>query len=203
MTTRLTKGMRLVVATHNLGKVREIDDLISPFGLNAASAGELGLPEPDETGTMFACNARLKSRAAADATGLPALADDSGLCVAALDGAPGIFSARWAGAAKDFASAMSRVEQELAIRGAKRPEDRRAHFVSALCLSWPGGEDQIFEGRAFGTLIWPPRGDKGFGYDPMFLPDGGKFTFGEMEPAAKHAVSHRAFAFAKFVKACL
>jgi XTP/dITP diphosphohydrolase len=199
---RLQKDMRLIVATHNAGKVREINDLIAPFGLNAVSAGELGLPEPDETGTMFASNARLKARAAADATGLPALSDDSGLCVDALDGAPGIFSARWGGTKKDFNAAMARVERELATRGAVKPDQRRAHFVSALCLSWPGGEDQIFEGRVFGTLVWPPRGNQGFGYDPMFIPDGGIETFGEMQPQAKHAISHRAQAFDRFVRTC-
>jgi XTP/dITP diphosphohydrolase len=200
---RLAKGMRLVVATHNPGKVREINDLIGPFGLDAVSAGELGLAEPDETGTMFASNARIKARAAADAAGLPALADDSGLCVDALDGAPGIFSARWGGPQKDFAVAMARVERELQLRGAVVPEQRRAHFVSALCLSWPGGTDEIFEGRVFGSLIWPPRGTRGFGYDPMFVPDGMTASFGEMEPLAKHAISHRARAFEKFVAACL
>jgi XTP/dITP diphosphohydrolase len=203
VTRRLQKGMRLIVATHNAGKVREINDLIAPFGLDAVSAGELGLPEPDETGTMFASNARLKARAAADAAGLPALSDDSGLCVDALDGAPGIFSARWGGAKKDFNAAMARVERELQLRGATAPGQRRGHFVSALCLSWPNGEDQIFEGRVFGTLVWPPRGNQGFGYDPMFLPDNGSDTFGEMEANAKHAISHRAHAFDKFVKACL
>lgn len=203
MTRRLQTGMRLIVATHNPGKVREINDLIAPFGLDAVSAGELGLPEPDETGTMFASNARIKSRAAADAAGLPALADDSGICIDALDGAPGIFSARWGGKAKDFNAAMARVERELALRGATAPEQRRAHFVSALSLSWPGAEDQIFEGRVFGTVVWPPRGMQGFGYDPMFVPDGGAQTFGELQPDAKHAISHRARAFETFVKVCL
>ncbi len=200
---RLQKGMRLVVATHNRGKVREINDLIGPYGLEAVSAGELGLPEPDETGTMFASNARIKSRAAADAAGFPALADDSGICVDALDGAPGIFSARWGGPAKDFTAAMARVERELALRGATQPAQRKAHFVSALSLSWPGGGDDIFEGRVFGTVVWPPRGSRGFGYDPMFVPDGANETFGEMEPDDKHAISHRARAFAQFVMACL
>lgn len=200
---RLQKGMRLVVATHNRGKVREINDLIGPYGLEAVSAGELGLPEPDETGTMFASNARIKSRAAADAAGFPALADNSGICVDALDGAPGIFSARWGGPAKDFTAAMARVERELALRGATQPAQRKAHFVSALSLSWPGGGDDIFEGRVFGTVVWPPRGSRGFGYDPMFVPDGANETFGEMEPDDKHAISHRARAFAQFVMACL
>ena len=200
---KLTRGTKLVVASHNAGKVREINALIAPFGLEAVSAGTLGLPEPDETGTMFASNARLKSRAAADASGLPALADDSGLCVAALDGAPGIFSARWGGAAKDFNAAMERVHRELTLRGALLPPDRQAHFVSALSLSWPGGEDRIFEGRAFGEVVWPPRGTLGFGYDPMFLPDGYDETFGELDPAEKDKISHRAKAFEKFVRGCL
>ena len=194
--------MKLVVASHNTGKVREINDLIAPLGLNAVSAGVLGLPEPDETGTMFASNARIKARAAAQASGLPALADDSGLCVAALDGAPGIFSARWGGPGKDFKAAMARVHHELSVRGAMLPSDRAAHFVSALCLSWPDGEDQIFEGRAFGEVVWPPRGERGFGYDPMFLPDGCDQTFGEMEPSEKDKQSHRARAFERFVRTC-
>jgi XTP/dITP diphosphohydrolase len=200
---RLVRGTKLVVASHNAGKVREINALIAPFGLEAVSAGALGLSEPDETGTMFASNARLKSRAAAQASGLPALADDSGLCVDALDGAPGIFSARWGGDKKDFNVAMERVQRELQVRGATLPSDRTAHFVSALSLSWPDGEDQIFEGRAFGEVIWPPRGTLGFGYDPMFLPDGEHLTFGELAAAAKDKISHRARAFEKFMKACL
>lgn len=204
MTTRkLMRGTKLVVATHNPGKVVEINALIAPYGLEAVSAGALGLPEPDETGTMFASNARIKARAAAEATGLPALADDSGLCVDALDGAPGIFSARWGGVAKDFNAAMQRVDRELAARGAALPSDRAAHFVSALCLSWPDGDDQIFEGRAFGEVVWPPRGDLGFGYDPMFLPDGYDETFGEMAAVEKDKISHRARAFEKFMRACL
>ena len=205
---KLTRGTKLVVATHNPGKVIEINALLAPFGLEAVSAGALGLAEPDETGTMFASNARLKSRAAANASGLPALADDSGICVDALDGAPGIFSARWGGAAKDFNAAMARVQRELTLRGATLPSDRAAHFVSALSLSWPTtkdqvGEDQIFEGRAFGEVVWPPRGTLGFGYDPMFLPDGEEQTFGEMDPVAKDKISHRARAFEKFMRACL
>ncbi len=200
---KLVRGTKLVVASHNPGKVREINALIAPYGLEAISAGTLGLPEPDETGTMFASNARIKSRAAADASGLPALADDSGICVAALDGAPGIFSARWGGAVKDFNAAMARVNRELEVRGARLPSERAAHFVSVLCLSWPNGEDQIFEGRVFGEVVWPPRGAGGFGYDPMFLPDGHEQTFGEMDPDAKDKISHRARAFEKFVKACL
>ena len=200
---KLTRSTKLVVATHNPGKVREINALIAPYGLQAVAAGDLGLPEPDETGTMFASNARIKARAAADASGLPALADDSGLCVDALDGAPGIFSARWGGTAKDFDAAMARVNRELELRGARLPSDRAAHFVSVLCLSWPDGDDQIFEGRAFGEVVWPPRGTLGFGYDPMFLPDGYEQTFGELDPIEKDKISHRARAFEKFVRGCL
>lgn len=203
MSRKLVRGTRLVVATHNPGKVVEINSLIAPFGLEAVSAGAIGLPEPDETGTMFASNARIKSRAAANAARLPALADDSGLCVDALDGAPGIFSARWGGAKKDFKAAMERVHRELEVRGAKLPSERSAHFVSALCLSWPDGDDQIFEGRVYGEVVWPPRGARGFGYDPMFLPDGYDETFGEMDPDEKDKISHRARAFERFVKGCL
>ncbi len=199
---RLTKGMTLVVASHNKGKVREIDDLIRPFGLNAIAASTLSLAEPDETGTMFASNALIKSRAAAKASGHPALADDSGICVDALDGAPGIFSARWGGPSKDFAAAMARVARELDQRGVSMTTKPRAHFVSALTLSFPDGEDRIFEGRVFGHLVYPPRGSNGFGYDPMFIADGQTVTFGEMEANAKHAISHRANAFKKFVAAC-
>lgn len=195
--------MRLVVASHNPGKIREIDDLIRPFGLEALSAGALGLPEPEETETTFAGNARLKAVAAARASGLPALSDDSGLEVGALDGAPGIYSARWAGPTKDFTAAMARVEQELASRGANTPEARRANFTAALCLAWPDGRSQVFEGKVFGHLVWPPRGARGFGYDPMFLADGEALTFGEMDPRHKHAISHRARAFQLFVAACL
>jgi XTP/dITP diphosphohydrolase len=194
---RRCEGGRLVVASHNPGKVREIGDLLRPFGLKVASAVELGLPEPEETGSSFADNAELKARAAALVARLPALADDSGLVVPALGGAPGIHSARWAGPEKDFTLAMERVHKEL---GANL--DRRAHFVCALALAWPDGHVEVFEGRVDGTLIWPPRGSRGFGYDPMFLPEGGVQTFGEMEPAAKHQVSHRARAFAKLMAAC-
>jgi XTP/dITP diphosphohydrolase len=199
---RLTKGMTLVVASHNKGKVREIDDLIRPYGLNAISASTLNLAEPDETGTMFASNASLKSRAATKASGHPALADDSGICVDALDGAPGIFSARWGGPSKDFGAAMARVARELDQRGIAMTTKPRAHFVSALTLSLPDGEDRIFEGRVFGHLVYPPRGSNGFGYDPMFVADGQTLTFGEMEANAKHAISHRANAFKQFVAAC-
>jgi XTP/dITP diphosphohydrolase len=188
---------RLVVASHNAGKVREIEDLLRPFGVACVAAAALGLPEPEETGTSFEANAELKARAAAAASGLPALADDSGLCVAALDGAPGVYSARWAGPGKDFGLAMRKVEERLA--GAA---ERRAHFVAALSLAWPDGHVETFRGEVRGTLIWPPRGSKGFGYDPMFLPEGSRLTFGEMEADAKHAISHRARAFARLVDAC-
>jgi XTP/dITP diphosphohydrolase len=192
----LKPGTRLVVASHNPGKVREFGDLLRPFGLDVVSAGELGLPEPEETETTFIGNARLKAVAAATAANLPALSDDSGLEVAALGGAPGIYSARWAGPTKDFAIAMQRVHDELASKGAWGGEGPVANFTAALCLAWPDGTAEAFEGKVFGRLVWPPRGSRGFGYDPMFLPDGGSQTFGEMDPDAKHAVSHRARAFA-------
>lgn len=192
----LAPGAKIVVATHNPGKLMEIQDLLRPLGLDAVSAGSLGLPEPEETGTTFAANAVLKAEAAAHASGLPALSDDSGLCVEALGGAPGIYSARWAGPAKDFNLAMQKVEAELAGH-----PDRRAHFICALCLAFPDGRHQIFEGRVDGRLVWPARGAKGFGYDPMFIPEGHAMTFGEMEPEAKHAMSHRARAFALFLEA--
>ena len=199
MTRRWTGG-RLVIASHNPGKVREIAELLGPFGVEAVSAGDLKLPEPEETGTTFAANAELKARAAAAGSGLPALADDSGLAVAALEGAPGIYSARWAGPGKDFSIAMRKVEDKLAARNA---DDRRAAFVCVLALAWPdeapGAKIATFEGRIEGRLIWPPRGTLGFGYDPMFVPEGHDLTFGEMEPATKHAFSHRARAFAKLV----
>jgi XTP/dITP diphosphohydrolase len=204
MTRRLARASRLVVASHNPGKVREILDLVAPYGLSVVPAAELGLAEPEETGTTFAANARLKAEAAARAAGLPALADDSGLEVEALDGAPGIYSARWAGPAKDFAVAMRRVADELEALGAwGRSPGPRANFTAALCLAWPDGEVAAFEGRVYGHLVWPPRGAKGFGYDPMFVPDGDSLTFGEMEPDAKHAISHRARAFEQFVSVCL
>ncbi len=198
MSRRLEPGSRLVVATHNAGKLREIEAMLAPFGVDAVSAGALGLPEPDETEPTFEGNARLKAMAAAAVSGLPALADDSGLCVAALGGAPGIYSARWAGAAKDFAAAMRRVHDE-----AGDNPDRAAWFISALCLAWPDGHSELFEGRVDGTLAWPPRGALGFGYDPIFVPEGGTRTYGETDPAEKHASSHRAQAFARFRGACL
>jgi XTP/dITP diphosphohydrolase len=198
MARRLTAGTRLVIATHNAGKLREIAELVGPRGVQTVSAAALGLPEPEETASDFVGNARLKALAAARGAGLPALADDSGFCVAALGGAPGVFSARWAGPRRDFAEAMARVHREL--DGA---EDRRAWFVAALCLGWPDGHTDSFFGRVEGSVAWPPRGGGGFGYDPMFVPLGATLTFGEMEPAQKHAVSHRARAFAQFAAACL
>lgn len=197
---KLAKG-KLVVATHNPGKLVEINDLLGPHGMDAISAGSLGIPEPEETETTFAGNARLKALHAATRSGLPALSDDSGLCVDELGGDPGVYSARWAGPAKDFAVAMRNVEEKLKGKGATLPARRRAHFVSALCLAWPDGHAEVFEGRVDGALVWPPRGTRGFGYDPMFQPDGCEQTFGEMEPAQKHAMSHRARAFAKLIDA--
>lgn len=195
---KFERGTTLVVASHNQGKVREIKDLLAPFGIVTKGAAELGLPEPDETETTFAGNAALKARAAAKASGLPALADDSGLAVTALGGAPGIYSARWAGETKDFSFAMQRVERELKEKGA---QDFSAKFVCALALAEPGKEPEIFEGEVHGRLLFPPRGTRGFGYDPIFVADGMSETFGEIEPARKHAMSHRARAFAKLVAA--
>ena len=195
---KLARGSVLVVASHNAGKVREIYDLLAPFGIQTKGAAELELDEPEETGNTFAENAVLKARAAADASGLIALADDSGLAVSALGGMPGIFSARWAGPNKDFSVAMARVEKELK---AEQTKDISAKFVCVLALAEPKGEAQIFEGEVHGTLTFPPRGNKGFGYDPIFVADGMTQTFGEIEPARKHAMSHRARAFAKFVDA--
>jgi XTP/dITP diphosphohydrolase len=203
MSGKLRSGEKLVVASHNPGKVREIRALLEPYGVEAVSAADLGLAEPEENGKSFAANAELKARAAAEASGLPALADDSGLEVDALGGAPGVYSARWAGEDKNFGFAMLRVENALQQEGAVTPGTRRANFTCALSLAWPGGECDTFEGRVYGTLVSPPRGRKGFGYDPMFLPFGETETFGQMEPDAKHAISHRAKAFEQFVAACL
>ncbi|HEX2940506.1 MAG TPA: non-canonical purine NTP pyrophosphatase [Rhodopila sp.] len=197
MARKLASGERLVLASHNPGKLREIEALVRPLGIEVVSAGTLGLPEPVEDAPDFAGNARIKALAAATASGLPALSDDSGFCVAALAGAPGVFSARWAGPGKDFAAAMATVQQKM---GAS--EDRRAWFIAALCLAWPDGHTETFLGRIDGTAVWPPRGERGFGYDPMFLPAGESLTFGEMDPDAKHAVSHRARAFAQMLRAC-
>ena len=195
--TRRLEGSRLIVASHNPGKVREISELLLPFGLQVSSASELDLEEPEETGSTFAENARLKALTAAFGANLPALADDSGLVVPALGGAPGIFSARWAGPLKDFNIAMKKVIDEIGDK------DRAAHFFCALSIGWPDGITETFEGRVDGTLTWPMQGNKGFGYDPIFIPDGHKITFGEMEPEKKHAMSHRANAFKKFIAGCL
>jgi len=204
---------KVVIATHNPGKLREMRELFAPFGVEAVSAGELGLPVPAETGHMFAENAAIKAHAAAQATGLPALSDDSGLCVDALDGAPGLFTADWAGPTKDFAGAMARVERELQKRGVTAEGNRKAHFVSALVVAWPDGHEELFEGRVFGQVVWPPRGSQGFGYDPMFQPEGFDETFGELSSERKHgidwsapeaqALSHRARAFVTLAAGCL
>lgn len=201
---------RVIIATHNPGKLREMRELLSPYGVEAVSAGELGLPEPDETGTSFEANAIIKAETAAKAAKLPALSDDSGLCVDALGGEPGIHSARWAGPDKDFARAMRMIEEKLAAKDANTPDQRRAAFVSALVIAWPDGHRESFEARVEGTLVWPPRGTAGFGYDPMFLPDGHQRTFGEMSADEKHGLpprgqglSHRARAFIQLAKACL
>jgi len=188
---------RLIIASHNPGKVREIGELLTPWSVEVVSAAELNLPEPEETGLTFVANAKLKADAAALAANLPALADDSGLAVNALDGAPGIYSARWGGPEKDFDMAMARVNNEMGDTA-----DRGARFVCALALTWPDGHSEVFEGTVDGTLVWPPRGNRGFGYDPMFLADGDTGTYGEIDPAEKHAKSHRAVAFRKLIDAC-
>jgi XTP/dITP diphosphohydrolase len=195
--SRSFTDQRLVIASHNEGKVEEIAALLAPFSIEAVSTASLGIAEPEETGDSFEANAALKARASAEASGLPALADDSGLVVPALSGAPGIYSARWAGAAKDFRQAMERVHRELGDR------DRSARFVAVLALCWPDQHVELFRGEVAGRLVWPPRGERGFGYDPMFVPEGGVETFGEMEPAEKHKISHRARAFAALVQGCL
>ena len=192
---------KLVVASHNPGKVKEIAALLGPNGIEPVSAGILGLPEPDETGTTFAANAELKALLAADLSGQPAIADDSGLCVEALGLEPGIFSARWAGPDKDFGLAMRLVEEHLERAGPEAGRD--AHFMCALAVAWPDGHLEVFEGRVDGVLVWPPRGTRGFGYDPMFVPNGYDQTFGEMDPEEKHRISHRAAAFAKLKAALL
>jgi XTP/dITP diphosphohydrolase len=187
-------GDRLVIASHNPGKVEEIAALLAPFAVQTIAAGSLGIPEPEETGDSFEANAVLKGRAAAEASGLPALADDSGLVVPALGGAPGIYSARWAGPSKNFRVAMERVHRELGNK------DRSARFVAVLALACPGRNTELFRGEVEGSLTWPPRGDRGFGYDPMFIPRRGTLTFGEIDPVEKHRISHRARAFAKLVE---
>ena len=202
---------RLIIATHNGGKLREMRELMAPHGIDCVSAGELGLPEPEETGVTFMENALIKARAAALAAHLPALADDSGLCVAALDGAPGIYSARWAGESKDFTAAMALVAEKVKALGCTTPEQRASWFISALAIVWPDGHSEEFEGRIDGVLVDPPRGTAGFGYDPCFLPQGHSRTFGEMTSDEKHglptdgslALSHRARAFQMLAKACL
>ncbi|WID94446.1 RdgB/HAM1 family non-canonical purine NTP pyrophosphatase [Bosea vestrisii] len=207
---RLLNG-KVVIATHNQGKLREMRELLAPYGIELVSAGELGLPEPEEDGHMFAENAAIKAVAAAQASGLPALADDSGVCIDALDGAPGLFSANWAGPGKDFTPALARVQMELAKRGATTPDQRKAHFVSALVIAWPDGHQELFEGRVFGEIVNAPRGLSGFGYDPIFQPAGHAKTFGEMTAEEKHGIpqdgspglSHRARAFHVLAAACL
>jgi XTP/dITP diphosphohydrolase len=201
---------RLVIATHNPGKLAEMRDLLAIYGVDAISAGELGLAEPAETGATFRANARIKAETAAKASNMPAFADDSGLAVDALDGQPGIHSARWAGPDKDFRIAMNKIQSLLIERGAKTAERRRGHFVSALCVAWPDGHVEEFEATVDGTVVWPPRGTLGFGYDPLFLPDGQTQTFGEMPSEEKHGLpphgrglSHRARAFLKLAEACL
>jgi len=196
MRPQIARGERLVVASHNPGKVTEIEALLAPYGIQTVGAAALGLPEPEETGSTFEANAELKARAAAEASGLPALADDSGLVVPALDGAPGIYSARWAGPTKDFRIAMERVQRELDAK------DRSAYFVAVLALAWPDGEIASFSGEVHGRLTWPPRGERGFGYDPIFIPDGYDQTLGEIDPDLKHRIGHRARAFEKLVAAC-
>lgn len=193
---------RLVVASHNEGKVGEIRELLAPFGIETVSAAELELVDVEETGLTFVANAELKALAAARAAGLVALADDSGLAVDALGGDPGIYSARWAGEPRNFDRAMEQVEAALQAKGATTPDGRRAYFVAALTLAWPDGHTESVEGRVSGHLIWPPRGENGFGYDPMFQPDGYDVTFGEMDPEAKRAISHRADAFQKLLDLC-
>ncbi|MDB5530771.1 MAG: non-canonical purine pyrophosphatase [Devosia sp.] len=204
---RLRDGDRLVLATHNKGKLKEFQELFEPFGLELISAGELGLPEPEETGTTFAENARLKAHASAQGSGMIALSDDSGLCVDALGGDPGVYTADWAGVPRDFSHAMKRVEDALQAANATSPSQRKAHFMATLCLAHPDGRDWLFEGQCNGTMVWPPRGEQGHGYDPAFMPDGYDITFGQMAAEAKHSwtpgetgLSHRARAFAKFVE---
>jgi XTP/dITP diphosphohydrolase len=198
MARRLGFGTQLVLASHNPGKLAELTELLQPHDVAVVSAGAVGLPEPVEDAPDFVGNARIKALAAVRAGGLPALADDSGFCVAALRGAPGIYSARWAGPAKDFSAAMERVNRTMGATA-----DRRAWFIAALCLAWPDGHAETFVGRVDGVAVWPPRGTNGFGYDPMFIPAGHNATFGELTPADKHAISHRARAFAQFLAACL
>ena len=197
MVRKLARGQKLLLASHNTGKLREIEALLLPLRIEIISAAVLGLPEPLEDAPDFTGNARIKALAAATASGLPALSDDSGFCVAALHGAPGVYSARWAGPTKDFAAAMATVHQRIDDN-----LDRRAWFIAALCIAWPDLHTQTFVGRIDGAITWPPRGDRGFGYDPMFVPAGCQQTFGEMNPDDKHAISHRARAFAQMLASC-
>jgi len=198
-TKQLTPGGRILIASHNSGKVREIGALLSELGLSCDSAGDLGLAEPEETADTFAGNAELKALAAALSAGRVSLADDSGLSVDALGGAPGIYSARWAGPEKDFQSAMRKVEEALQAEAKEGVLDRRARFICALSLAWPNGQVETFQGEIAGHLVWPPRGERGFGYDPVFVPEGEEMTFGEMDPDYKHRISHRARAFEKLL----
>lgn len=207
---RLRDGDRLVLATHNKGKLKEFQELFEPFGLDLISAGDLGLPEPEETGTTFAENARFKAHASAQGAGMIALSDDSGLCVDALGGDPGVYTADWAGVPRDFAHAMKRVEDALQAANATSPSQRKAYFMATLCLAHPDGRDWLFEGQCNGTMVWPPRGERGHGYDPAFMPDGYDITFGQMPAEMKHSwtpgetgLSHRARAFAKFVEGAI
>lgn len=197
MARKLHRGQKLVLASHNKGKLREIEALLRPHGVEVVSAVDLGLPEPEEDAPDFAGNAKIKALAAATVSGLPALSDDSGFCVAALGGAPGVHSARWAGPSKDFSAAMTLVNDRIGDN-----PDRRAWFIAALCLAWPDGHTETFLGRIDGAVVWPPRGDKGFGYDPMFVPSSGQKTFGEIDPDEKHAISHRARSFAQVLVSC-
>jgi XTP/dITP diphosphohydrolase len=203
MMRRLQRGDRLVVASHNPGKVWEINQLIAPYGFAAVAAKDLGLSEPAETETTFAGNARLKALFAAKGSDLPALADDSGIEIEALDGAPGVYTADWAGPKRDFSIAMQRVHDELVKRQGWNGEPLRANFISVLCLAWPDGATELFEGKVYGHVVWPPRGTNGFGYDPIFVAEGQALTFGEMEPAKKYAISHRTRAFDSFKRDCL
>ena len=203
MRRRLKRGDRLVVASHNPGKVWEINQLLAPYGLDAVSASAFGLKEPAETETTFEGNARLKAQFAAKGSDLPALADDSGIEIDALDGAPGVYTADWAGPDRDFTIAMQRVHEELQRRHAWGVKPPCANFTSVLCLAWPDGTSEVFEGKVYGHVVWPPRGTNGFGYDPIFIAEGHELTFGEMEPADKYAISHRTRAFDVFKRACL
>jgi XTP/dITP diphosphohydrolase len=203
VTRCLKRGDRLVVASHNSGKVWEIDQLIAPYGLDAVSAGALGLAVPEEPEPSFEGNAKIKALFAAKCSGLPALADDSGIEIDTLDGAPGVHTADWAGPKRDFTIAMQRVREEMSVRHAWKGEPSRANFISVLCLAWPDGQTQLFEGKVYGHVVWPPRGDNGFGYDPIFVADGETLTFGEMEPKKKYAISHRTRSFEHFKRACL